>query len=287
LGTERIFITDLANFNDVMHAVTVADPDYVFHLGAVTQVTEARHWPIHTFRVNALGTMHVLEACRQLNKPDVKIIVASSDKAYGEPRESDLPLKEDVLLRPVHPYDVSKSSADLIAQSYARYFDMNIQITRMANVYGPGDINWKRLIPGFCRWALEERQGIIRSDGKQQRQYLYVADAIDAYYRLATRMNVPDFLEYGGTWNLGPPHTIAVEDVVKMVYFVADKHGYSRGIKPLILGEAQDETPVMAIDSSKALNAMLWMPQTDLQSGLAWTLQWMEGYLADRGRIVP
>lgn len=284
LGAEKIFLLDLTNFNDVMHVVTVAEPDYVFHLGAVTQVTEAKHWPIHTFNVNAVGTMNLLEACRILESPEMQIIVASSDKAYGEPTEGELPLKETNRLRPVHPYDLSKSCADLIAQSYAKYFDMQIQITRMSNIYGPGDTNWKRLIPGFVRWAVEGKQGVIRSDGKQIRQYLYIDDAIEAYHDLAFKMasvvspglalEIPN----GEAWNFAPDTRYPVVEVVKLIYVIAANLRYP-AYRAVVLDEAQDETPVMDINNYKAKNTLNWEPKISMREGIKQTLMWAARYL--------
>jgi len=270
--TEKVFQLDLSNFNDVMHAVTVAEPDIVFHLGAVTQVTEARHWPLHTFNVNAVGTMNLLEACRQLNKPDMKIVVASSDKAYGEPLDDDLPLKEDARLRPVHPYDLSKSCTDLIAQSYAKYFDMKIQVTRMANVYGPGDDNFKRLIPGVIRWMLSNQTVIIRSDGGQLRQYLYIDDALKSLFDLAYHMNMP-VSKNGESWNFAPKEKHSVLDVVEIIRGQVFQLGIEV-LPPEILNEAKDETFAMEISSRKAKKLLGWEAEIYIEQGISNTVEY-------------
>ncbi len=186
LSQIKIVRGDLAD-RDLLERVTGEyEVETVFHLAAQTIVGIANRNPISTFEANIRGTWNLLEACRR--SPAVRqVIVASSDKAYGINEE--LPYSEDTPLRGSHPYDVSKSCADLIAQSYFKSFDTPVCITRCGNLYGGGDLNWNRLIPGTIRSALRDESPIIRSDGSYIRDYFYVADGALAYLHLAELMD--------------------------------------------------------------------------------------------------
>ena len=278
LDIEKVIHGDLKCIDDCIHAVAVSEPDYVFHLGATTQVTEAAKTPVETFRVNALGTMNILESVRRTQQIATKIVVASSDKAYGDPSPTELPLYEDDHLRPVHPYDLSKACADLIAQSYARYYRLRVQVTRLANVYGPGDTNWKRLIPGMIRWVIQGNTPEIRSDGKQIRQYLFIDDAVDAYLALAFKMGTEPALENGQAFNFAPEKRHSVMDVLDEIVKAANVRGFDT-MRPTILNEAKDETPALVLDYFQARDQLDWKPETSLPRGLTYTFEWVKRFL--------
>lgn len=276
-GVEKIIHGDLRHRDDCFHAVSVAEPDFVFHLGAMTQVTEAASTPILAFEINVLGTLHILEACRQVGPSMVNVIVASSDKAYGEPLPSWLPLDEDDELNPIHPYDLSKACADIAARSHARFYGTKIQVTRLANVYGPGDTNWKRLIPGMIRWMMEGNQPIIRSDGKQVRQYLYVDDAVTAYLILAHAMDTDHNLPNGQPWNFAPADKYSVMEIVRHIALKMFERGYMFE-EPKILDEAKDETPALEMNSFEAKD-LRWEAVIPIGKGLNKTIDWVQKYL--------
>lgn len=284
LGVEKVIHGDLKQFDDCIHAVAVSEPDYIFHLGATTQVTEAAQTPVETFRVNALGTMNILESVRRTrtNTLDTKVVVASSDKAYGDPSPTELPLYEDAHLRPVHPYDLSKACADLIARSFARFYGLRVQVTRLANVYGPGDTNWKRLIPGVLRWVIQGNTPVIRSDGKQVRQYLYIGDAVEAYLALALKMGTEPTLENGRAFNFAPEQKHSVMDVVGEIVKLANVRGFDT-MEPTILNEAKDETPALELDYFQAREVLGWTPETSLAVGLTNTFAWVKRFLEMEG----
>lgn len=283
-SVEKVIHGDLKQIDDCIHAVAVSEPDYIFHLGATTQVTEAAQAPVETFRVNALGTMNILESVRRIRTDihDTRIIVASSDKAYGDASPAELPLYEDDHLRPVHPYDLSKACADLIARSFARFYGLRVQVTRLANVYGPGDTNWKRLIPGVIRWVTEGNTPVIRSDGKQVRQYLYIGDAVEAYLALALKMGTEPTLENGQAFNFAPEQKHSVMEVVNEIVKLANVRGFDT-MKPTILDEAQDETPALELDYFEAREQLGWKPDTSLAAGLTYTFAWMRRFLEMEG----
>lgn len=284
---EKVIHGDLKRIEDCVHAVAVSEPDYIFHLGATTQVTEAAQSPVETFQVNALGTMNILESVRRTRTDihDTRIVVASSDKAYGDPPPEDIPLYEDDHLRPVHPYDLSKACADLVARSYARYYGLRVQVTRLVNVYGPGDTNWKRLIPGMIRWVIQGNTPVIRSDGKQVRQYLYIDDAVDAYLALALKMGTEPTLENGQAFNFAPEKKHSVMDIFIEILKVGNARGFTAA-EPTILDEAKDETPALALDYFQAREQLDWKPEIDLAVGLTNTFWWAERFLGARKVIL-
>jgi len=277
---EKVLKGDLGSADDCRHTIAVAEPHFVFHLGALTQVTEAAQIPVEAFRVNALGTVNLLDACRRI-MPTSQIIVASSDKAYGRPKAAtDLPFKPDHILNPVHPYDLSKAAADMAARAMALHYALQLQVTRMANVYGPGDTNWKRLIPGLIRDVIEgRRRPVIRSDGSLIREYLYIDDAVDGYLRLAHAMvHKRRVVQNAQAWNFGPKWSYTVMDVWHEIAEVLTEAGYEPP-DPIILNQAGDETAALRIDSSKTNEALDWVARTSLREGIERTHPFIESYL--------
>src|SRR5271156_6816954 len=187
--------------------------EIVFHLAAQTIVGIANRNPLSTFEINIRGTWNLLEACRR--SPTVKsVILASSDKAYGD--QTVLPYKEDMPLQGKHPYDVSKSCADLIAQSYAHTFGVPLAITRCGNFYGGGDLNWNRVVPGTIRSVIRGERPIIRSDGKFVRDYFYVEDGAAAYMLLAERLSADTTLR-GQAFNFSNESQVSVLEMVDLI----------------------------------------------------------------------
>lgn len=243
----------------------------VFHLGAQTLVGVARRNPVSTWDSNIRGTWSVLEACRR--SPAVQaVVVASSDKAYGDAEGAAY--TEDMDLRPVAPYDVSKACADLIARSYAETWDVPVALTRCGNFYGGGDLNWSRLVPGTLRAVLRGLRPVIRSDGTPVRDFLYVEDAVSGYLALAERLRT-DHTIRGRAYNLSHEHPVMVRDIVELILAIADSD-----LEPLILGEAHDELPFQALDTTRARTELGWAPSVDLAEGMARTLDWYTRHLA-------
>lgn len=242
----------------------------VFHLAAQTIVPVANRNPVSTFESNVKGTWTVLEACRR-SPLATEIIVASSDKAYGT--QETLPYHEGARLHGRAPYDVSKSCADLIAQSYAYSFGLPVCITRCANFFGGGDLNWSRLVPGAMRDLLAGRAPVIRSDGTPVRDYLYVEDGVAAYLRVAEVLMENRALA-GRAFNFSLQRPLTV---LEMFSHVADAVGVSR--EPVVLGEATAEIPAQYLDSSAARVELGWRPATGLEEGLLKTAAWYRRYL--------
>ena len=275
-AVERIIFCDITDFFQVGHAIKVADPDYIFHLAAITQVTEAKDWAVHCFNVNTMGTLNLLEAAR-LTKPDAKIIITTTDKVYGHPPSSKMPCHESTNFFVTHPYDASKASADLIARAYASQYKMKINVARMANVYGPGDTNWKRIIPGLIRWTFNSERPIIRSDGLQVRQYIYISEAVRGLLLVVNWMSniVTDDKFTFDVWNMGPPNDgYSVIDIIFETAMAIGKEWGVWMVEPDIRGEASDESDQLIIDSSFANDLLGWTPDVDLSHGIRLTADW-------------
>lgn len=266
----RVVQGDVTHYKLVERALNEYEIDTVFHLAAQTIVPIANRAPLSTFETNIRGTWSVLEAARR--SPTVqRIVVASSDKAYGA--HEALPYTENAPLRGLHPYDVSKACADRIARAYAATYDMSIAVTRCANLYGAGDLNWSRLIPGTIRSVIRGERPIIRSDGTLVRDYLYIKDAVDAYLRLAERLDASSVKGEG--FNLGIDDPKTVMEVVETIIAVSDRSM----LKPIILAEAQNEIAAQYLDSTKARQVLNWTPEYSLQQGLKETVAWYRDFL--------
>jgi CDP-glucose 4,6-dehydratase len=243
----------------------------VLHLAAQTIVGIANRNPVSTFQSNVQGTWSLLEACRRSPRVS-EIVVASSDKAYGE--QKVLPYTEETPLQGRHPYDASKSAADLIAQSYATTWQLPVAITRCGNFYGGGDLNWNRLVPGVIRDVLSGRRPVIRSDGSFVRDYLYVQDGADAYIRTAEALaQRPDLAGRAFNFSLERPLT-----VLEMVAHIQDALGTER--EPDVRGEASNEIPAQYLDSRLAREELRWKPAVGLEEGLRRTADWYRKHLA-------
>jgi CDP-glucose 4,6-dehydratase len=250
----------------------------VFHLAAQTIVGTANRNPVSTFESNIGGTWSVLEACRRC--PTVgQIVVASSDKAYGE--DPALPYTEATPLRGSHPYDVSKSCADLIAQAYASTYHLPVAVTRCGNLFGGGDLNWNRLVPGTIRSIVRGERPVIRSNGTFTRDYLYIEDAVDAYLLLAEHLSqAPELGGEAFNFSYGQPLT-----VVEMARRVM--HAMDADLELDIRGEARAEIEDQYLDASKAARLLSWKPGYSVNEGLERTIAWYQNFLGDRPEGAP
>ena len=266
---------DIADENLLERALNEYEIETVFHLAAQPLVRVANRMPVGTFETNVRGTWLLLEACR-LSKTVKRIVVASSDKAYGD--QEVLPYTEDAPLQGRHPYDVSKSCADLIAQAFAYTYDMPLGITRCGNIYGGGDLNWDRIVPGTMRSVLKGEPPIIRSDGSPLRDYLYVDDIVDGYLRLAERLDDPAL--HGHAFNFGMDDPKSAREMVEAIIAISDRPD----LRPVILNEASHEIYKQSLSSEKARRMLGWQPRHTLEEGLRRTMGWYREYLAEKGR---
>lgn len=245
--------------------------DTVFHLAAQTTVGIANRNPVSTLQTNIAGTWSVLEACRR--SPVVKnIVVASSDKAYGE---AEGRYGEDTPLQGRHPYDVSKSCADLIAQAYAATYKVPVTITRCGNFYGGGDLNWNRIVPGTIRSVLRGQTPVIRSDGSPVRDYFYVEDGAAAYIALAQAMSVNPELR-GHAFNFSNETEVTVLDVTRLILRLMHS-----SVEPEIRNEATNEIAYQTLSAKKAHEMLGWRPMFGLEQAMVQTIDWYKQFFAD------
>lgn len=264
----------LETYADCERALCDHEVDTVFHLGAQTIVGTALRAPLATFEANIRGTYHLLEACRLHQDLVRRVIVASSDKAYGEVAE--LPYTEDMPANGRHPYDVSKSCTDLLAMTYAETYGMSVAVARCGNIYGGGDLNWSRIVPGTLRAALAGRPPVLRSDGTHIRDYMYVEDVISGYLALASGCERSGIK--GEAFNFSPESRLSVLEITR-----AALEAVGRGdLEPEILNTGRAEIHDQYLDSSKARARLGWKPTWNLQEGLKATAAWYRSYLGDR-----
>jgi CDP-glucose 4,6-dehydratase len=244
--------------------------DTVFHLAAQTIVGIANRNPMSTFEANVGGTWTVLEACRR--SPAVKqIILASSDKAYGS--QSELPYYETFPLQGEHPYDVSKSCADLIARSYAVTYKLPVAITRCGNFFGGGDLNWNRIVPGTIRYLLRGQRPVIRSDGKFVRDYFYVEDGAAAYMLLAEKLAANPKLR-GEAFNFSLEKRLTVLELTRQIITLMGAKQ-----EPEVRSEASHEIRYQYLSAAKAHTLLNWSPAYGMDEGLRRTIGWYQEFL--------
>jgi CDP-glucose 4,6-dehydratase len=251
-----------------------SEVDTVLHLAAQTIVGTANRNAVSTFETNVAGTWALMEAARRC--PTVKqIVVASSDKAYGD--QARLPYTEDMPLQGRNIYDASKSCADLVAQSYAHVYGVSVAITRCGNFYGGGDLNWNRIVPGTIRSVLRGERPVIRSDGTFVRDYIYAEDAVGAYLLLAEKLARRPRLR-GEAFNFSNETQIAARELVaKILALMGSK------LKPRIRNEASNEIRHQYLSAAKARQVLGWQPRFTLEAGLRRTITWYRDFLAERG----
>jgi CDP-glucose 4,6-dehydratase len=242
----------------------------VLHLAAQAIVGAANRNPVSTFEANIQGTWALLEACRRTSTVK-QIVVASSDKAYGA--HDTLPYDESAPLQGRHPYDVSKSCADLIAQSYAATYDLPVAITRNGNLFGGGDLNWSRIIPGTIRSALRGERPVVRSDGQFVRDYFYVEDAAATYTLLAEKLAQNSQLR-GEAFNFSLEQPLTVLDVVQRVLALMNCD-----LEPDVRNEASHEIREQYLSAAKAHRLLNWQPQHGFDEGLLRTVEWYGRFL--------
>ncbi len=263
---------DVTDRNIIERALGEFEVDTVFHLAAQTIVGIANRNPASTFESNIQGTWNVLEACRR--SPLVKsIVLASSDKAYGE--QTVLPYTEDMPLQGRHPYDVSKSCADLIAQTYAVTFKLPVAVTRCGNFYGGGDLNWNRVVPGTIRSILRGERPIIRSDGEYIRDYFYVEDGAAAYMLLAQKLaEQPELAGLG--FNFSNEIQITVLQLVDKILAKMRSN-----LQPDVQNQPLNEIRHQCLSAERARRMLNWTPQFSLDEGLDRTIAWYRQFFGE------
>lgn len=276
---ERMSIVhgSIVDYATVERALNEYEVDTVLHLAAQAIVGAANRSPLSTFESNVKGTWNVLEACR-VSRPDARVVVASSDKAYGD--QPALPYREDSPLNGLYPYDASKVCTDVLARSYASTYGLAVAVTRCANIYGGGDLNWSRLIPGTIRSVLAGEDPVIRSDGTPERDYLYVTDAAAAYLALAER--AADEGVRGRAFNFGWGEPVSALALVKRILEASGSTA-----QPQILGQAKGEIDRQYLDSTVARQVLGWQPRVPLTEGLRSTIAWYADYLGREVGMSP
>jgi CDP-glucose 4,6-dehydratase len=278
----KTYSGDVRNFFDMERAFIEIKPDVIFNLAAITQVVDSVKMPRQNHEINVMGTVNTFEVVRLHGRGHEIIVTASSDKAFGEIEK--MPANEETPLNPYHPYDASKAAADLIARSYAMHWGMQAAITRCGNIYGPGDVNWQRLIPGFIKAMLENKDFVIRSDGSQVREYNYVDDIITAYLLIARSLD-PFDIEDEQRSLAGETYVISDADGL---YSVLDTINLIRNFlhpgvdwtgELIMQDRAQGETQTIELDCTKIRKKLGWRPRTLMANGLIETADWIDKYL--------
>jgi CDP-glucose 4,6-dehydratase len=270
---ERISVVNgcLERYGDVERAVNEGEVDTIFHFGAQTIVGTARRSPLPTLAANVMGTTHVLEAARVHPGLVERVVVASSDKAYGA--QAVLPYTEETALTGRDPYEVSKSAGDLVAQAYHTTYGLPVGIARCGNIYGGGDLNWSRIVPGSIRALLSGERLVIRSDGRFLRDYIFVEDVVDAYLALGESITTRGTAGEAFNFSEGTPLS-----VLEMYRAVAEALGVE-AVEPVILNQADGEIRDQYLDSGKARERLDWKPRYGLREGLARTVEWYAALL--------
>ncbi|OGL72723.1 sugar dehydratase [Candidatus Uhrbacteria bacterium RIFCSPHIGHO2_02_FULL_57_19] len=270
-GRATIVHGDLADFFLLERILNEYEIDTCFHLAAQPIVTVANRLPMSTFESNIRGTWNLLEAARHYGKA-ARIVAASSDKAYGE--SALLPYREELPLASNHPYDVSKSCTDLLAQTYAASYGMPVTVSRCGNFYGGGDTNWSRIVPGTFRSIIRGERPMIRSDGTLLRDYFYIEDVVEAYLSLGQAADRADVR--GRAFNFGTESPVSVRDLVATMLRVTGR----ADLEPIILGDAPNEINAQYLSSERARNTLGWSPRIPLEEGLRRSYDWYQKYLA-------
>ena len=268
-GSVDVVAGDICAEGLIVRALADYDVDSVFHLAAQTLVGTARRAPRSTFETNIRGTWIVLEGCRELGVE--RVIVASSDKAYGS--QPQLPYREDQALLAVNPYDVSKAACDMLARSYWSSFGLPVAVTRFANLYGGADLNRSRLVPESVCAALARVAPVIRSDGSPERDFLYVEDAVEAYVAIWSALGRGE--GRGEAFNAGGGSPICVRDLVSLIGELA-----GCPVEPSYQGPGvpQGEIDRQWVDYSKLRRLTGWEPRVSLQDGLRRTIEWYRAH---------
>jgi CDP-glucose 4,6-dehydratase len=249
--------------------------DVVFHLAAQTIVGIANANPRSTFTANVEGTWNVLEAVRRAEGRVRAVVIASSDKAYGA--QTVLPYREDTPLEGRHPYDVSKSCADLLAQSYWHTYRLPIAVTRCGNFFGGGDLNFNRIVPGTIRALLHGERPVIRSDGTPRRDYFYIEDGVAAYAALAEHVLAGE--GHGEAYNFSNEQPVSVREITDVLVRLVGRPD----LEPVVLGTARNEIPDQFLSAEKARKDLGWTPAFGFEAGLRRTIDWYRAFFELRG----
>ncbi|MFH0928593.1 MAG: GDP-mannose 4,6-dehydratase [bacterium] len=266
---------DFEDFDLIYRALNEYEIETLIHVGAQPIAPVANRCPLPTLRINIMGTANVLEAAR-LTPTLKRMVVASSDKAYGP--QTVLPYNESTPLQGNHPYDVSKSCTDLLSLMYHNTYKLPVCVTRCGNLYGPGDLNWSRIIPETIKHLYFGEQPLIRSDGKFIRDYFFVKDAAMAYITLLENMDRPEVV--GQAFNFSTGNRFTVVDIVNQVLAAMGS-----SLEPVILNQAKAEIHEQTLDSTKALNLLKWQPRFTVEEGLAETIAWYKNYFDREGKL--
>ncbi len=272
LGGKVVLVRgELENYALLERALNEHEIDTVLHLGAQAIVTIANRNPLSTWESNVRGSYNLLEACRRNGKTVKRVVVASSDKAYGD--QPELPYTEESRLEGRFPYDCSKSCTDLIARSYFESYQVPVCTTRCGNLFGAGDLNWNRIVPGTIRSALRGERPIIRSDGTFVRDYVYVGDAVSAYLELAAQMDRADVV--GEAFNFSDEKPLDVRQICAATLAACGR----AELEPIVKGEASNEIKAQYLSSTKARERLGWKPGFGVEQGLALTVGWYREHL--------
>lgn len=263
----------LENYEVLRRALNDHEPDTVFHLGAQTIVGAAHRNPLENFEANVRGTYNLLEACRLSADFVKRVVVASSDKAYGT--QANLPYLETMPLQGTHPYEVAKSCADLITAAYHNTYGVPVAVARCGNIYGGGDLNWSRIVPGTILALLNGERPIIRSDGTFVRDYIFVKDVVTAYLCLGEALDRPEIRGEG--FNFSPERALNVLELVDLIRDAMD----CRHIEPDIRNTAKGEIHSQYLDSTKAKTLLGWEVAYKLDAALAETVAWYRNFLSE------
>ena len=274
LKTKGIYKKITIEYFDISNELTLSEYfknnqfDIVFHLAAQTQVIDANLDPLHTFNSNIKGTWNVLNECL---KKDVPVVVASSDKAYGV--SSKLPYLESHDLNGVYPYEVSKSITEMLVKSYHQTYDLNVVSLRCGNIYGGGDLNWDRLIPGVCKWLFNNEQPILRTDGSFKRDWVYVEDVVDAYIQVGSSL-------YNRDKKISLAYNFAADSykTVIEVYNEVSKNITGKIIDPIYKIDSETEIPDQYLDSKKIRDELNVKSKVRLSEGIELTVNWYRDY---------
>jgi len=270
----RAFVVNgrLEDFGTLERAINEHEIEAVFHLAAQPIVGAAQRSPLPTFEANIRGSYNLLEACRVHINFVKRVVIASSDKAYGT--QPNLPYTEEMPLQGQYPYEVSKSCTDLIAQSYHVSYVLPVAIARCGNIYGGGDLNWSRIVPATIRSFLQDERPIIRSDGRYVRDYIYVKDVTQAYLRVAEHLDDPAVR--GQAFNFSPERALTVIEIVEAIqHLMGCQH-----LAPDVRNTAQGEIFSQYLSADKAQRILGWRPRYSLDAGLTETIEWYREFLA-------
>ena len=270
IKNKNIIIGNYLNKKLIIKVIKKKKINTIFHTGATTQVLEALDNPEKTYNNNIFGTINLLEAIKNIDKKII-FIFSSSDKAYGEVKSESY--KENTNLNGIFPYDLSKTCADLICQSYSKVYNLKVGILRCGNLYGPGDLNMKRIVPETIISALMNKNIIIRSNGKLIRDYLHVNDAANAYFLLMKKLS--DFQENLRIYNVGSKYNLSVLDLVKMILNIIN----NKKTKIIVKNYSKNEIKFQKLNYNKITKELKWQQKINMNEGLKNTIDWYKEHL--------